>query len=140
MLKEMGEKFGAADRQAIEGAVETLKKAVESTRAAAIQRALDQLTAAQHKAAEALYKQQAPGGPRVQAPRRARTLALRQAQGRPAPAARERPRAMSSTRKWWTRGNNEIAELQDGRIAERISRGHFPSCNYFLQSCNPAIL
>ena len=30
--------------------------------AAAIQTALDQLTAAQHKAAEALYRQQAPGG------------------------------------------------------------------------------
>jgi molecular chaperone DnaK len=62
MLKEMGEKFGASDRQAIEGAVETLKKAVESNDAPAIQRALEQLTAAQHKAAEALYRQQAQGG------------------------------------------------------------------------------
>ena len=62
MLKEMGEKFGAADRQAMEGAVDTLKKAVESNDAAAIQGALDRLTTAQHKAAEALYRQQAPGG------------------------------------------------------------------------------
>ncbi|OFW31069.1 MAG: molecular chaperone DnaK [Acidobacteria bacterium RIFCSPLOWO2_12_FULL_65_11] len=62
MLKDMGEKFAASDRQAIEGAVETLKKAVESNDAAAIQRALEQLTAAQHKAAEALYRQQGPSG------------------------------------------------------------------------------
>src|SRR5882672_2420258 len=43
MLKDMGEKFAASDRQAIEGAVDVLKKAIESTDAAAIQRALDQL-------------------------------------------------------------------------------------------------
>jgi len=42
--------------------MEAVKKAAEGADAAAIQRALDQLTAAQHKAAETLYKQQAPGG------------------------------------------------------------------------------
>ena len=58
-LKDTGDKLDAADRQAIEGAIEALKKASEASDAEAIQRALDQLTAAQHKAAEALYRQQA---------------------------------------------------------------------------------
>ena len=62
MLKDMGEKIGAADRSAIESAMEAVKKATEGADAAAIERALEQLTAAQHKAAEAMYKQQAPGG------------------------------------------------------------------------------
>jgi molecular chaperone DnaK len=42
--------------------MEAVKKAIEGTDAAEIQRALDQLTSAQHKAAESLYRQQAPGG------------------------------------------------------------------------------
>ncbi len=61
LLKDTGDKLGAADKSAIESAMEAVKKANEGSDAAAIQRALDQLTAAQHKAAEALYKQQAPG-------------------------------------------------------------------------------
>jgi molecular chaperone DnaK len=61
MLKDTGEKLAAADRSAIEGAMDAVKKAMEGTDAAAIQRALDQLTAAQHKAAESLYRQQAAG-------------------------------------------------------------------------------
>jgi molecular chaperone DnaK len=63
LIKDTGEKLGAADRQAIETAMEAVKKANEGTDSAAVQRALDELTAAQHKAAEALYKQQAAGGP-----------------------------------------------------------------------------
>ena len=59
MVKDTGDKLGAADRQAIESAMEALKRAIEGTEPAAIQRALDELTAAQHKAAEALYRQQA---------------------------------------------------------------------------------
>jgi molecular chaperone DnaK len=59
MIKDTGDKLASADRQGIESAVEDLKKAMEGTDAAAVQRALDQLTAAQHKAAEALYRQQA---------------------------------------------------------------------------------
>src|SRR5712692_421684 len=59
MLKDTGDKIGAADKSAIESAMEAVKKAIETTDGAAIQRALDQLTAAQHKAAEALYHQQA---------------------------------------------------------------------------------
>jgi molecular chaperone DnaK len=62
MLKDMGDKIGPADRSAIESAMEGVKKAIDGTDAAAIEKALEQLTAAQHKAAEAMYKQQAPGG------------------------------------------------------------------------------
>jgi molecular chaperone DnaK len=62
MIKDTGDKLSAADKQAIEAAMEAVKKAGEGTDAAELQRALEQLTAAQHKAAESLYKQQAPGG------------------------------------------------------------------------------
>jgi len=66
LLKDTGDKIGDADKRAIEEAMAAVKKANEGTDAAAIQTALDQLTAAQHKAAEALYKQGgaagAPGG------------------------------------------------------------------------------
>jgi molecular chaperone DnaK len=62
MLKEMGDKISAEDRAAIESAMEALKKANEGSDAAAVSRAMEQLTAAQHKAAEAMYRQQAPGG------------------------------------------------------------------------------
>jgi len=61
MLKDTGDKLAAADKAAIESAMESIKKAMESTDASAIQRALDQLTSAQHKAAESLYRQQASG-------------------------------------------------------------------------------
>ncbi|HMJ87699.1 MAG TPA: molecular chaperone DnaK [Vicinamibacterales bacterium] len=61
LIKDTGEKLGAADRQAIESAMEAVKKASEGTDTAAIERALEGLTAAQHKAAESLYKQQASG-------------------------------------------------------------------------------
>ncbi|PYQ99618.1 MAG: molecular chaperone DnaK [Acidobacteria bacterium] len=61
LIRDTGEKLSAADRQAIETAMDGVRKANEGTDAAAIERALDQLTAAQHKAAESLYKQQAAG-------------------------------------------------------------------------------
>jgi molecular chaperone DnaK len=61
MLKDTADKLSAADKQAVETAIEGLKKAIEGGDAGAIQQALDALTAAQHKAAEALYKQQAAG-------------------------------------------------------------------------------
>ncbi|MDO8794500.1 MAG: molecular chaperone DnaK, partial [Vicinamibacterales bacterium] len=64
MLKDMGDKIGSADRSAIESAMEAVKKAGEGSDAGAIEKALEQLTAAQHKAAEAMYRQQGqPGGP-----------------------------------------------------------------------------
>jgi molecular chaperone DnaK len=62
MIKDTGDKLSAADKQAIESAMEAVKKANEGSDAAELQRALDQLTAAQHKASETLYKQQAAGG------------------------------------------------------------------------------
>jgi molecular chaperone DnaK len=61
MLKDTGDKIGSAEKSAIESAMEDMKKAMAGTDAQAIQRALDQLTAAQHKAAETLYRQQAAG-------------------------------------------------------------------------------
>jgi molecular chaperone DnaK len=57
MIKDTGDKLAAADKSAIEAAMDDVKKASEGTDSAAIQKALDQLTSAQHKAAEALYKQ-----------------------------------------------------------------------------------
>jgi molecular chaperone DnaK len=62
MVKDAGDKLSASDRQAIETASEAVKKATEANDPAAIQRALEQLTAAQHKAAESLYRQTPPGG------------------------------------------------------------------------------
>src|SRR5690349_20322620 len=62
-IKDSGDKLSAADRQAIESATDSLKKAVESNDSAAITRAMDELTQAQHKAAASLYQQAAtPGG------------------------------------------------------------------------------
>jgi len=61
MLKDAADKIAPAEKSAIESAMEELKKATEGSDAAAIQRALDALTAAQHKAAEALYRSQASG-------------------------------------------------------------------------------
>ena len=63
MVKDLGDKVSAADRSAIESAMESVKKASEGSDTKAVERALDQLTAAQHKAAESMYKQQAGGGP-----------------------------------------------------------------------------
>ncbi|MDR1988919.1 MAG: molecular chaperone DnaK [Acidobacteriaceae bacterium] len=60
-IRDSGDKLTAGDRQAIESAAEALKKAIESNDAAAITRAMETLTEAQHKAASALY-QSAPGG------------------------------------------------------------------------------
>jgi molecular chaperone DnaK len=65
-LKDSADRLSPQDRQAIESANEALKKAIESNDAAAIARAMDQLTQAQHKAAAALY-QQASAGPGAQA-------------------------------------------------------------------------
>ncbi len=62
-VKDSGDKLSAADRQAIEGAAESLKKAIESNDAAAINRAMEGLTQAQHKAAASLYQQASTAGP-----------------------------------------------------------------------------
>ncbi len=61
-IKDTGDKLSAGDRQAIETAAESLKKALESNDPAAIDRAMEGLTQAQHKAAASLYQQTASGG------------------------------------------------------------------------------
>jgi molecular chaperone DnaK len=61
-VKDSGDKLSAGDRQAIESAAETLKKAIESNDASAITKAMDDLTAAQHKAAASLYQQASAAG------------------------------------------------------------------------------
>jgi molecular chaperone DnaK len=65
LLRESGDKIPAGEKQAVEAAVEELKRALQSNDAAAMSRAMEALTAAQHKAAEAMYRQAgpAPGGP-----------------------------------------------------------------------------
>jgi molecular chaperone DnaK len=61
-LKDSGDKLGAGERGPIESAVADLKKAIESNDADAMNRGMETLTQAQHKAAEVLYRQQQPGG------------------------------------------------------------------------------
>jgi molecular chaperone DnaK len=64
-VKESGDKLPAGDKQAIEAATEGLRKAIESKDASAISKAMDDLNAAQHKAAASLYQQasaSSPGG------------------------------------------------------------------------------
>jgi molecular chaperone DnaK len=62
MLQEMGPKLDQADSSAVASAIESLKQAISSNDAAAMNRAMEQLTQAQHKAAENLYKQGTPSG------------------------------------------------------------------------------
>jgi len=61
-IKDSGDKLPAADRQAIETAAESLKKALEAGDAAAINRGMEELTQAQHKAAASLYQQASSAG------------------------------------------------------------------------------
>ena len=56
MIQDMGDKLPSSDKAAVESAVEALKSAISGGDAAAMTRAMEQLTQAQHKAAEALYK------------------------------------------------------------------------------------
>jgi molecular chaperone DnaK len=68
-LKDAAEKLDPADRLAVESASNDVKKALEANEPASIKRTLEALTAAQHKAAENLYKnvgQQGPAGPEPQ--------------------------------------------------------------------------
>jgi molecular chaperone DnaK len=63
LLKESGDKLAASDRADVERAMAEVKAAVDANDIAAMNAGMDRLTAAQHKAAEALYRQQgAPGG------------------------------------------------------------------------------
>ncbi|MEQ1757860.1 MAG: molecular chaperone DnaK [Vicinamibacterales bacterium] len=56
MLQDMGGKLPADDKAAVETAVTALKGAISANDVQAMTSAMDQLTQAQHKAAEALYK------------------------------------------------------------------------------------
>jgi molecular chaperone DnaK len=62
LLRDTGDRIAAPERSAIESAIADLKKAIEANDAAAMKRGMDTLTAAEHKAAEALYRQQSQGG------------------------------------------------------------------------------
>jgi len=56
-LADMGDKLPASDKASVESAIEALKNAINANDAAAMTKAMEQLTQAQHKMAEALYKQ-----------------------------------------------------------------------------------
>jgi molecular chaperone DnaK len=56
MLKESGDKLSAADKAPIESALEDLKKAIEKNDADDMKQKMEALNAAQHKAAEAMYR------------------------------------------------------------------------------------
>jgi molecular chaperone DnaK len=56
MLKDAGDKVSPADRAQIETAIEELKKAIEKGDVAEMKRTMDALNTAQHRAAEAMYK------------------------------------------------------------------------------------
>ena len=57
MVQEAGDKLSAEDRAPIESAAADVRKALESEDDAALKSAMEKLTAVQHKAAEAMYKQ-----------------------------------------------------------------------------------
>jgi molecular chaperone DnaK len=62
MVKDTGDKLAASDRQAIESAMESLKSAIEKNDFDGMTRGMEQLTQAQHKAAETLYRQSQTAG------------------------------------------------------------------------------
>jgi molecular chaperone DnaK len=68
MLADAGEKLSASDTDPIKGVIDELKKAIEQNDVAAMTAGMEQLSTAQHKAAEVLYRQGqqaeagAPGG------------------------------------------------------------------------------
>ena len=98
MLQEMGDKLPSSDKAAVESAVEALKSAISGGDNAAMTRAMEQLTQAQHKAAEAIYKTTgaagSPGSPEGSAG------AGSAGAGGTTGSAGRRKAAMSSTPKW----------------------------------------
>ncbi len=61
LLKEHRDKIGDADAKNIEAALEEAKKAIQGNDTSQITAAVERLTQASHKLAEAMYKQAAPG-------------------------------------------------------------------------------
>ncbi|HEV2350402.1 MAG TPA: molecular chaperone DnaK [Terriglobia bacterium] len=66
LLKEHRDKIGDSDAKSIEAALEEAKKAIQGNDTSQITAAVEKLTQASHKLAEAMYKQAAPG-PNAQA-------------------------------------------------------------------------
>ncbi len=62
MLKDTGDKIPTSDKNAIENAMADLKKAIEGNDTPGMSKAMEVLMTAQHKASEALYKNQADAG------------------------------------------------------------------------------
>ena len=62
MLRESGDKLSDDTKRPIQDAIDAVKKAKEGSDVDATKRALEQLTTAQHKAAEEMYKQTAESG------------------------------------------------------------------------------
>jgi molecular chaperone DnaK len=62
-IKDTGDKLSAADKSAVEAAAESLRKAIDANDAAGINRAMEELNQAQHKAAASLYQQASSAGP-----------------------------------------------------------------------------
>jgi molecular chaperone DnaK len=60
MMTDAGDKLTASDKAPVEAAVQALKTALEQNDQEAIAKGLNELTTAQHKAAEVLYRQSAP--------------------------------------------------------------------------------
>ncbi len=61
MLADTGDKLPADDKTAVQAALEALKAALTANEVAGMTQAMERLTQAQHKAAEALYNQNAAG-------------------------------------------------------------------------------
>jgi molecular chaperone DnaK len=62
LVRDSGDKLAAADKAPIESAIEDLKKAIEKNDAAEMKRGMEALNTAQHRAAEAMYKNAAAAG------------------------------------------------------------------------------
>jgi molecular chaperone DnaK len=61
MVKDTGDKLGAAEKSQVESAIATLKTAIDANDVAGMTRGMEALTQAQHKVAETLYKQAGAG-------------------------------------------------------------------------------
>ena len=107
MVKDAGDKLPAADRQPIESAIEELKKAIEKNDVDEMKRRLEALNAAQHKAAEAMY--------RSASARRWRSAGLGgQPDGSAGAAGRRRPRHERRDRRGSGGRREEVADGGSG--------------------------
>jgi molecular chaperone DnaK len=62
LVRDSGDKLSPADKGPIESAIEDLKKAIEKNDAAEMKRGMEALNTAQHRAAEAMYKNASTAG------------------------------------------------------------------------------